>query len=307
MKAFIYTELNTGLQTQLSGRLSGQEVFFRNPKESSAPVEFRSAELLLGNPPLAWMNQADQLRFWQLDSAGFDQYRELNAQFVVANMGDFFAAKCAETMVGGILAFYRNIHRLVQLQAEKKWIGKPLRYEMDLLTGKRVIIFGAGTIARCIKKMLTGFDCEVTFAARKDPDAEIHSREELTARLPEADLVINTLPGVADKYADKTVFAAMKNGALYASVGRGNTTDEKALIHALTSHHLAGAVLDVTEKEPLPAESPLWQMPNVILTQHTAGGHRFEDEFKIDLFVSNVKRFIDGQKPVNLVNIGEGY
>lgn len=307
MKAFIYTELNAGLQKQLSSRLSGHDVSFRKPGEAAVPNEFKHAELLLGNPPIDWMRQANNLQFWQLDSAGFDQYRELRIDFAVANMGDFFATKCAETMVGGIIAFYRNLHRLVQLQSESKWIGKPLRYEMDLLTGKRVIIFGSGTIARSIKKMLMGFDCEVTFSARKDPDAGIHSREELTARLPDTDLVINTLPGVADKYADKTVFAAMKKGALYASVGRGNTTDEKELILALTSGRLSGAVLDVTEKEPLPVESPLWQMPNVILTQHTAGGHRFEDEFKIDLFVSNTDRFTRGEKPVNIVNVGEGY
>lgn len=307
MKVYIYTELNPELQNNLSGRLTGHEVHFRKQDARSVPDELISSELLLGNPPRNWIEKATQLKFWQLDSAGFDQYRDVKLNTRVSNMGDFFAVKCAETMVGGILSFYRKIHRLVQLQSEKKWVGKPLRYEMDVLSGKRVIVFGAGTIARSIRKMLTGFDCDVTLSARKDPEAGIHSREELTRRLPDADLVINTLPGVAQHYADEAVFSAMKPGALYASVGRGNTTDEDALLMALQSGRLSGAVLDVTEKEPLPTESPLWTMPNVILTQHTAGGYKFEDEFKIDLFIENVNRFINGDKPSNLVDLREGY
>ena len=307
MKAYIYTDLNPEVQKNLASRLIGHDVHFRQQNSTSVPDELISAELLLGNPPRDWIEKAKQLKFWQLDSAGFDQYRDVQMNFTASNMGDFFAVKCAETMVGGILSFYRNIHRLVQLQSEKKWVGKPLRYEMDVLSGKRVIVFGAGTIARSIRKMLSGFDCDVILVARKDPEASIHSREELMRRLPEAELVINTLPGVAQHYADEAVFDAMRAGTLYASVGRGNTTDENALLRALQAGKLAGAVLDVTEKEPLPSESPLWKMSNVILTQHTAGGHKFEDKFKVDLFISNVNRFTKGEKPENLVNLGEGY
>jgi glyoxylate/hydroxypyruvate reductase len=210
-------------------------------------------------------------------------------------------------MVGGILAFYRNIHRLVRLQKEQKWIGKPLRYEMDLLTGKKVIVLGAGTIGLSIKKMLAGFDCPVQLSARTNPSADIHSKEALLERLGDAELVINTLPGTAKHVADNSFFDAMRHGSVYASVGRGNTTDEAAMIDALKSHKLAGAILDVTEIEPLPPTSPLWSMENVILTQHTAGGYKFEDEGKVDLFITNVKRLLSGEPILNRIELHSGY
>ena len=306
MKVFVYTELPEVLQFAVKGKLTGHEVTFRKT-ETESPPAFAQAELLLGNPPGKWMDEATHLRFWQLDSAGFDQYSSLNVSFPVANMGDYFSVKCAETIVGGILAFYRNIHELVRLQASSKWIGKPLRYQMDLLTGKKVIIAGAGTIGQAIAKMLTGFDCDIRMMARTNPQAAIHTKEELLHSLTNTGLLINTLPGTARHFIDEECFNAIRDGALYATVGRGSTTDERALIKALQSGKLGGAVLDVTEREPLPEGSPLWKMQNVILTQHTAGGYRYEDEGKIDLFIRNVERFLKGEKLLNQVTLSGGY
>ncbi len=307
VKLFVYTELTPALEQKLSSAFSGHETVLRSSKERDLRNEFESADIVLGNPPKSWFSNTSNLKFWQLDSAGFDQYSELSISAPVANMGDYFSPKCAETMMGGILAFYRNIHELVRLQEKSKWVGKPLRYEMDMLTGKKVIILGAGTIALCLRKMLSGFDCKVQLTARKNPNAEIHSRDELLKALSSTDLVVNTLPGKANRYADDSFFQAMREGSLYASVGRGNTTDEKSLIQALETGKLAGAVLDVTEAEPLPAENPLWSMTNVILTQHTGGGYKFEDEGKVDIFIENTRRFINGEKPQNLVDLTSGY
>jgi phosphoglycerate dehydrogenase-like enzyme len=304
---FVYSDLTPALQSKLASELKGHSIKFKSASTGSVPDDFKTADVLLGNPPKSWFASAHMLRFWQLDSAGFDQYSEVRTNFPVANMGDFFSAKCAETIVGGILAFYRNIHVLVRLQVQTKWVGKPLRYEMDMLTGKKVIILGSGTIAKCISKMLSGFDCSVLLTARKDPAAQIHSRDELLKVLPSCSVVINTLPGKADQYVDGDFFNSMAEGSLYSSVGRGNTTDETALVRSLESGRLIGAVLDVTEKEPLPAESPLWTMTNVILTQHTGGGYRFEDEGKVEMFVKNIHLFSKGDQIENLVTLSSGY
>jgi glyoxylate/hydroxypyruvate reductase len=307
VKIFVYTDLSFELRSKLTADLKGHEVVFKSSVSAEAPADFNTAEILFGNPPKSWFDTPQNLKFWQLDSAGFDQYSSIKANFPVANMGDFFSAKCAETMVGGLLAFYRNIHELVRLQVQTKWVGKPLRYEMDMLSGKKVIILGSGTIARCIKKMLSGFDCTVLLTARKDAIAQIHSREELFTQLATCALVINTLPGKANRYADVNFFNAMVEGSVYASVGRGNTTDEASLIHSLETGKLAGAVLDVTEQEPLPVDNPLWTMTNVILTQHTGGGYKFEDEGKLDMFVKNLNHFLNGEAIENVVNLSEGY
>ena len=99
----------------------------------------------------------------------------------------------------------------------------------------------------------------------------------------------------------------MRPDAIYASVGRGNTTDEPALVAALQAGRLGGAVLDVTATEPIPAGHPLWALPNVLLTQHTGGGQPREAEGKIDQLVRNLARLRAGQPLENLVELGEGY
>jgi glyoxylate/hydroxypyruvate reductase len=305
MKIYIYSDLNGDLLRRLRSAFDAHDLMARS--EGRGRDDFAASEILMGNPPAEWFQQPSELRFWQLDSAGFDQYRKLNLKIPVANMGDYFSAKCAETMVGGILSFYRNIHELVRLQQERKWVGRPLRYSMDLLTGKNVIILGAGTISQSIVKLLRGFDCLIRLAARNNPQAQILSREDLIRALPDASLVINTLPGNVQHYADATFFNAMATGSLYATVGRGNTTDEGALINALQMGKIGGAVLDVTEFEPLPAESPLWKMKNVILTQHTGGGYKLEDEGKVEQFIKNANRFLKGEPIHNPVNLVSGY
>ena len=305
MNIFIYTELRESLRKEIREAFPDHSLhFFAETGEKS----FASADILMGNPPKQWFSQNQHaLKFWQLDSAGFDQYQDAPVNAIVANMGDFFAVKCAETMVAGIMAFYRQINELVRLQTEKKWVGKPLRYQLDLLTNKRVVILGAGTIGKSISKILSGFDCSVKFMARSNPEAEIHDQETLIKTLPEIDVVINTLPGKAGMVVNRDVLKSMTQRCLYASVGRGNTTDEKALITLLEQGDIAGAVLDVTAQEPLPQDSPLWSMKNVILTQHSGGGHRLEDEGKVALFIENATRFLKGEAVSNKVDLTQGY
>ena len=99
----------------------------------------------------------------------------------------------------------------------------------------------------------------------------------------------------------------MKPGSVYASVGRGSTTDEEALIKCLKSGHLGGAVLDVTEQEPLSSDSPLWELEKVILTQHTGGGHINEHLGKVDLFLTNIYGLENGSDVIDGIDIAKGY
>jgi glyoxylate/hydroxypyruvate reductase len=121
------------------------------------------------------------------------------------------------------------------------------------------------------------------------------------------DVVINTLPGSAHQYVNSSFIEAMKHGGIYASVGRGNTTDESALLTALNEGKIAGAILDVTETEPLPIASELWEMEQVLLTQHSGGGDQYEAFGKAEFFIANVKRFINGEQPLHLVSLSKGY
>ena len=310
MNLFVYTALNKDLKSQLREQLPAtvQPVFKDELPENELLKTFHSAEIIMGNPPAAWFTQIPpQLAFWQLDSAGFENYRHLHVAAPVANMGDFYAQPCAETMVGGILAFYRSLPLLIRYQDQKKWVGNKIRPSLHLLGHKKVIILGAGSIGQAIKQMLLGFGCEVKMTARRNPEADMHSLDEIMAALPEIDVVVNTLPGGLDKYVSAAFIQAMKPSSLYASVGRGKTTDEQALIVALQQGKLVGAVLDVTEQEPLPETSPLWEMENVILTQHTGGGYWAEDEGKVKKFLSNLTRFLQQEEIESQVDLTQGY
>lgn len=310
MNIYIHTLLNAGLSARITELFGGSHrISFRAEPgvPGAAPDPFKNADAILGNPPLSWFEESRNLKFWQLDSAGFDQYRSLRVNARVANMGDWFAWPCAETIVGGVLALYRGLNQLVLLQKDKKWIGVPLREELHLLHHKEVIILGSGTIGLAVKSIVSGFGARSRLVARSSPAADIHSREELLEILPGTDLVINTLPGAAGQYVDSVFLQSMKPGSVYANVGRGSTTDEETLTALLKSGRLAGAVLDVTEKEPLPSSSPLWEMENVILTQHTGGGQANEDSGKADAFIENFTRFQKGESLLHEVTLSKGY
>jgi glyoxylate/hydroxypyruvate reductase A len=311
MKIFVYPALDEAARQYLKEQLpaDAEATFSTDLPAEQAREAVQSAEVLFGNLPPAWLTAGPlpQLKFWQIDSAGFDRYKGVQLAAPVANMGDFFAWACAETMVAGLLALYRRLPELVLLQEKQQWVGAAVRGRQGLLRGKRVVILGAGTIGQAVREQLSGFGCAVRFLARRDPQAQLHTKEELAAALPETDVVVNCLPGSADGFFSAELVAALRPDAIYASVGRGNTTNEPALVAALQAGRLGGAVLDVTATEPIPAGHPLWALPNVLLTQHTGGGQPREAEGKIDQLVRNLARLRAGQPLENQVQLTEGY
>ena len=312
MQLFVYSPLSAPSRAHLQQQLAADvTVTFSHdlPLEQQFPA-FQEAEVLLGNPPPAWLAAGPPplLRFWQIDSAGFDRYRSVQLPIPVANMGDFFAWPCAETVVGGLLSLCRYLPELAALQAQKKWVGGAFaRNRAGLLRGRRVVVLGAGAIGLAVRQQLAGFECPVRLLSRTNSQADLRSKADLVAALPQTDIVINCLPGSAEGFFSADLVAAMAPGSIYASVGRGNTTDEPALIAALEAGHLGGAVLDVTAIEPLPTDNPLWSLPNVLLTQHTGGSQHHEDEGKVNALLRNLNRLHTGHPLENLVELSRGY
>jgi phosphoglycerate dehydrogenase-like enzyme len=310
MNIFIITPSNTEDRAYLLAQLPATySVVFKEdlPKEKQFEA-YAKADILMGNAPIAWLTQKhDHLKWWQLESAGFDKYKSLQLDFPTTNVGNYYAQPCAETIVGGVMALYRNIDTLAVLQTSKKWIGVPMRLQMKLLSGQTVIILGAGEIGKCVKKILQGFDCKITVMARGNSAADITSEDTLKALLPETDLVISCLPGTADGFFTEEMIGLMNQEAVFANVGRGNTINEKALIEALKAGKIEGAVLDVTEIEPLPQDNPLWTLPNVLILQHTGGGRQKEHRGKFSIFLENLLLFESGKELNNLIDLGKGY
>ncbi|OGX84879.1 D-2-hydroxyacid dehydrogenase [Hymenobacter glacialis] len=311
MRLFVFSPLSAAARAYLLQQLPTdvEATFGADLNHGQTRDALQAAEVLLGNPsPALLVGPLTNLRFWQIDSSGFERYRGVELRVPVANMGDFFAWPCAETMVAGLLALFRHLPELAVLQAEKRWVGGAfVRNRARLLRGRQVVVLGAGAIALAVRQQLSGFGCRVQLLARTAPQAQLHSREALKSALPDTDIVINCLPGSAEGFFSADLIAAMRPGSIYANVGRGNTTDEPALIAALQSGHLGGAVLDVTATEPLPDTNPLWDLPNVLLTQHTGGGQPFEDEGKVDTLLRNLELLRSGQPLENMVELSRGY
>lgn len=269
----------------------------------------RRASIIFGNVPVEWLSDTPNLQWLQLNSAGLDPYNQLDwsqrPNVVVTNLHGFFGQPCAETVLAGILAFYRGVVPLLDYQRRSQWTGGQLRPSLQLLSGKNALLLGAGAIGQRVGTLLSAFDCSVTYLQRTHPP----TLADLDSLLPQADVVVAALPETPEtmKLFNNSRFTVMKPGSILVNVGRGSVLDEDALLEALTNGTLAGAVLDVTAVEPLPADSPLWQRPNVVLTQHTGGGYADEKSGKVGVFTDNLRRFRAGKALQHRVDFEKGY
>ncbi|MCW5852131.1 MAG: D-2-hydroxyacid dehydrogenase [Anaerolineae bacterium] len=273
---------------------------------------FQAAEVAFGNVAPAWVADAPGLRWLQLAAVGIDAYRGLDwdvlgSRLVCANLRGVFSEPVAETCLAGILALYRGLDRLIPWQADHNWQKLALRPTLRLLHGSRVVLVGAGTIAQRLYDMLAPFGCAITVFGQRS--GHIHTLAELDAALADADIVCASLPETHKTAGlfDAARLARLKPGAVFANVGRGSVLDEAALVEALRSGALGGAVLDVTQQEPLPPDHPLWTAPNTILTQHTGGGSADENSRIIHFFTANLARYRGGEALLNAVDWRKGY
>lgn len=306
----IYVELNLNeSERQIIRELSDAAVWFARPEQITPAdfVAFQDSEIAFGNCKADWLLNTSKLKWLQLASVGVDAYRGLDwatlgQQFRCSNVSGLFAQPAAETCLAGILALYRGIDLLVPLQAASDWQKLTVRPQLRILHGARVLILGAGSIAQRLRALLEPFGCQITLFGRTSGD--IHTLDEVDQALPEADIVVGLLPNTPQTthlfQAER--FARMKQGAIFVNAGRGSLVDEPALLDALKSGWLGGAVLDVTAQEPLPADDPLWSAPRTILTQHSGGGSSDEALRVIKVFAENLARYQQGQALLNIVD-----
>ena len=266
-------------------------------------TRFLDSDICYGNPPLDWLEETSQLKWLQLNTTGLDQYLSLkDYTFQFTNLKGYFGLSVAETTVAGILGVYRKIDELARLQTQKNWVGTPIRENLYLLSKKKVLVLGSGAIAQKIKQLLSGFECETTLLDSK-------TVKQIADYLPLTDILISTLPETTETKGliSKEYLEMLNSTALFVNVGRGTNVDEQALIEILQAKRIMGAVLDVTEVEPVPNESPLWEMENVLLTQHSSGGWNEESSGKVKFFLENLGRFERGEELLNLVDLEKGY
>jgi phosphoglycerate dehydrogenase-like enzyme len=255
---------------------------------------------------------APRLRWIQSSSAGVEDLASpvlAERGIVLTNAGGVFAVGLAESVLGFLLAFSARILESAR-RAPGEWVSDPVR----LLRGTLALIVGAGSIGTETGRLLRSAGLRVRGLARtvrtpEDVFESIGGPDSLHEELALADHVVNVLPVTPSTRGvfDAGAFAAMKPSAVFVNIGRGGTVDEPALIEALLGGGIAGAALDVFETEPLPAESPLWRMPNVLVSPHRAGDHEGWERDVVALFVDNLRRFVAGEPLCNVVDVELGY
>jgi len=308
--------IDPALADHLRAALSGHNVHIGDPKAKSDADRhaLSKADIIFGKIAVERLVDAPKLRWLQLETAGAEPYLGINSArsgspVVITKLEDFFGRAVGETALAGILAHYHHLPRLLAAQKERRWINPEIIYQIGQLHGAKVIILGAGSLGRRLTTLLQAFECDVRVFARTAPSAQLHTLAELDAALPTADIVINALPHTphTDGLINKVRLALLPHHALLVNVGRGTAVDESALVAALDAGKLAGAILDVTVTEPLPADSPLWTHPRVILTQHTGGRFPHAVKAKVDYFIANFERYIHNQPLKGLVVFSSGY
>lgn len=227
-------------------------------------------------------------------------------EVVLTNSTGIHDRTVGETVAGYLLAFSRRLHRHVANQRERRW-DRPAWDEAFTLPGKTACVVGTGTLGRGVAQVLGALGVGVV-GVRRTPKPvpgfdEIHSNDELLEVIADAEFVIVTVPLTAETrhLFDADAFGAMREDAYFVNVARGPVVDEAALIDALESGSIAGAALDVFEEEPLPADSPLWGMDEVIVTPHCAAFTRNYFRDVGDIVRENVERLGSGEALRNRV------
>ncbi len=274
------------------------------------------AEIIYGfRLPENVITRAPKLKWFQTMSAGVDRFLDDDFKripVVMTSVSGIHATPIGEFVLGLMLMFAKQAPLAFQQKQQKLWksfLAAPLH-------GKTVGIVGLGNIGREVARLAKAFGMKVVATRRSAGKSRraryvdrLYPRVQLRQLLAESDFVVLTLPLTKETHRiiGEAELRSMKPTAYLINIARGNLIDEAALVRALQEGLLAGAGLDVFSKEPLPADSPLWEFPNVIISPHIAGGMEDYQERATDVFVENLKRYLEGEKLLNIVDKKRGY
>ena len=308
---------------------------FRSKDTSRIPDEvWRKAEvLLIGGRYLPPIEKVPDLRWIQSSWAGIETFlddpilQQKNIRLTSASGA--MVSQLGEFAIMMMLMLGHKMPAMIKAQQENRWVeDKFVSLQPRELRGSTVGIVGYGSIGREIARHLHQYGATVLATKRDimhpedkgyvpkglgDPHGDYFERlypiEGLEGMLKDCDFVVLAMPATKDTehiFTEKT-FNAMKAGAYFVNISRGSLVDENALLNALNSGHLGGAALDVFSEEPLPAESPLWSNPKIIITPHLAGYSPNMMNHVITLFSENLKRYVNQEELYNLINLQQGY
>ncbi len=276
-----------------------------------------SANVILSKRwPADAMKQTPELRWVQAGTAGVDHLLRSDLPgrgVLITNSSGAHGDPISELILSHMLAFATGLNALIRAQAERRHVQKEIMETKFELGGQTLCVVGLGDIGGTLARKASALGMHVIGVrrtARPVPGvAVVYPKEELTTALAQADHVALCLPLTEDTrhFVAAAELRAMRPTAYLYNVGRGASIDPDALIQALQTGLIAGAGLDVTDPEPIPVDSPLWSMPNVILSQHTSGMSPHNANRVTELFAANLKRYLAGEPLQQQIDPARGY
>ena len=274
-------------------------------------------EIIIGFPPRELLTAMPRLAWFQQWAAGADWLRRhpelVEADFTLTSAVGIHAVQIGEHVFAMLLALARELPDAVLAQRERRWRGFDRAHPFELFD-KELLVLGVGAIGGRVAELGKAFGMRVT-GLRRNPEKaaagvdRMVGPDALDEVLPGADAVVLTVP-LTDETRNLLSgerIGRMKAGAVLVNIGRGGTVDEDALAAALADGRLRGAALDVFDTEPLPPTSPLWGLPNLLITSHYAGATPRYGERAMALALENLQRYIAGEPLKNVVDKKLGY
>jgi phosphoglycerate dehydrogenase-like enzyme len=287
----------------------------RDPDEIETILD--TVEIVVGGLPHPLLDKAHSLRWLQQWGAGADWLmrtpQALEHGFVLTSASGVHAIPISEQIIGYLLAFARGLHRAVCAQVKHQW-HRETKGSLFELSGKTMALVGVGAIGGRTAEIAVALGMRV-LGVRRDPEIAMpnveamYGPDQLLDVLPQADFVVLTVPLTQETKGmiGERELRAMRSTAYIVNIGRGATIEQDALIRALQDGWIAGAGLDVFTPEPLPQDSPLWEMENVIITGHYAGMTPEYDNRALAILLDNLHRYRTGKPMINVVNKKLGY
>lgn len=286
--------------------LDRAEVLFGVPEDSTEGL----AEVVNGLPRLRWVHATSAGAGEQVGKAGLSP--DALKRVVITTSSGVHAVPLAEFAILGLLAVAKELPRLIEDQRARAWpeVRRPVRE----LSGQTLFLLGLGEIGREVARLGKALGMRtVGFRRTEGPPPEwvdeVHGPQRLAELAGQADAMVVSLPMTEQTagLVDRATIERLPASCIFVNIGRGGVVDEPALIDALRDRRIAGAVLDVFATEPLPADSPLWTLPNVLVTPHAAALSARENERIAELFADNLRRYLDGRPLRNVVEPGVYY
>lgn len=275
--------------------------------------QVKDANVIIGNIPVDILKNIPDLEFVQLNSAGTNGYAD-NPDFpknvALANASGAYGVAISECILAGILTLMKHISSYIKNQSNHEWKDEG---SVKSIYGSNILVLGLGDIGKEFSKRAYAMGAHITGIKRNVKDKpeyidKLCTMDSLYEELEKADIIVSSLPGSKSTYhlLDEKALNYVKKQPIFVNVGRGTLIDSCVLEKALKENIFSSAYIDVTDPEPLPKDSNLWNINNLIITPHVTGGYHLEETLNrvVQISATNIKNHCEGKEIINRVKIG---